>query len=226
MVPEAALKKFQQELQGFECKLIAVSKTYPPEKIQDAYDCGQRAFGENKVQEMVSKAEVLPEDIEWHLIGHLQSNKVKYIAPFVHLIHSVDSVKLLQEVNKQASKNQRIIPCLLQIHIAEEETKFGLSFQEAREILNSSLLEELQHVRITGFMGMATNTSDHEQVRKEFRQLKNFYQECKALHPKVNVQLSELSMGMSGDYRIALEEGSTMIRIGSAIFGARDYDKV
>ena len=225
MVLESTIKSLQNELQGFESKLIAVSKTYPSEKILEAYHCGQKVFGENKVQEMVGKFEVLPKDIEWHLIGHLQTNKVKYIAPFVHLIHSVDSIKLLHEVNKQAEKNQRVIPCLLQIHIAEEETKFGLSFKEAEELLGSEEVASFKNILIVGLMGMATNTDDTDQIRKEFKQLKSFFDKAKILYLKNNIQLTELSMGMSSDYKIALEEGSTMVRIGSALFGARSENK-
>jgi pyridoxal phosphate enzyme (YggS family) len=219
---DLTIKSFLNTLQGFDCKLIAVSKTYPVERIKEAYEAGQRIFGENKVQEMTEKYDLLPKDIQWHLIGHLQSNKVKYVAPFVHLIHSVDSLKLLQEINKQGEKNNRIIPCLLQLHIAEEETKFGLSFTEAEELLNSVELTALKNILISGLMGMATNTDNQEQIRKEFRQLKNFFEQQKKQVLKSNVQLTELSMGMSSDYKIALEEGSTMVRIGSAIFGARE----
>ena len=211
-------------MKGYNCRLIAVSKTYPSETILEAYNQGIRIFGENKVQELLPKSEALPKDIEWHLIGHLQSNKVKYIATFINLIHSVDSLKLLQEIDKQADKNNRIISCLLQIFIDTEETKFGLSFQEAEEILNSPELEKLEHIRIKGFMGMATNTENEEQIRKEFKSLKNFLDKCRKEYQHKNIDLQELSMGMSGDYQIAMEEGSTMIRVGSAIFGARNYN--
>lgn len=217
------IKKIQNALQGFDCKLIAVSKTYPPEMIMEAYEGGQKIFGENKVQEMATKFEALPKDIEWHLIGHLQTNKVKYIAPFVSLIHSVDSLKLLSEINKQAKKNNRIIPCLLQVHIAEEETKFGLSFHEVEEILNSESLKELHNIEIKGLMGMATNTDNQDLIRKEFHQLKIFFEKLKKEN-KSTAQLTELSMGMSSDYQIALEEGSTLVRIGSSIFGKRNYN--
>lgn len=201
--------------------LVAVSKTKPLTLIQEAYDAGQRVFGENKVQELVDKWEMLPKDIEWHLIGHLQSNKVKYIAPFVSLIHSVDSFKLLQEINKQGEKNNRIIPCLLQFHIAQEETKFGLSFEEAEEILQSREFVEMDHVSIVGLMGMASFVEDEEQIRDEFRNLHNYFAILKSNYFKYNPDFKVLSMGMSGDYKLAIEEGSTMIRVGSSLFGNR-----
>jgi pyridoxal phosphate enzyme (YggS family) len=193
------------------CRLIAVSKTHPPELIREAYDAGQRIFGENKVQEMVSKYEVLPKDIQWHLIGHLQSNKVKYIAPWVSLIHSVDSARLAEEINKQGKKVGRVIPCLLQVHIAKEETKFGFDRHELFEFLNQAA--KLDHIEIRGLMGMATFTDDTEQIRHEFRELHDLFIEIG--------NMKELSMGMSSDYKIAMEEGSTMVRIGTAIFGKR-----
>lgn len=202
-------------------KLIAVSKTKPASDIQTLYDAGQRAFGENKVQELVEKYEVLPKDIEWHLIGHLQSNKVKYIAPFVHLIHGVDSFKLLKEINKEGIKCNRIIPCLLQFHIAQEETKFGFSFEEAQEMLESNEFVELQHVAIHGVMGMASFTEDENQIHEEFQTLHNYFQLIKSHYFKFNTDFKEISMGMSGDYKIAMEEGSTMVRVGSTIFGSR-----
>jgi pyridoxal phosphate enzyme (YggS family) len=205
------------------CALIAVSKTQPIEKIQEAYDAGQRAFGENKAQEMARKYGQLPRDIEWHMIGHLQTNKVKYIAPFVHLIHSVDSLKLLTEIDRQAKKNNRVIPCLLQVHIAEEESKFGFSEEEVQELLKSEAMERLDHIRITGLMGMATFTENMEQVRKEFRSLSRLFSVLRSQPLPKQVNMQELSMGMSGDYPIAIEEGSTMIRIGTAIFGERNY---
>ena len=201
--------------------LIAVSKTKPASDIQTLYDAGQRAFGENKVQELVEKYEVLPKDIEWHLIGHLQSNKVKYIAPFVHLIHGVDSFKLLKEINKEGVKCKRIIPCLLQFHIAQEETKFGFSFEEAQEMLESNEFVELQHVAIHGVMGMASFTEDENQIHEEFQTLHNYSQLIKSHYFKFNPEFKELSMGMSGDYKIAMDEGSTMVRVGSTIFGSR-----
>jgi pyridoxal phosphate enzyme (YggS family) len=198
--------------------LVAVSKTHPSDKIKEAYDSGQRIFGENKVQELVSKAEQLPKDISWHLIGHLQSNKVKYIAPFVSMIHAVDSLKLLLEINKQAEKNHRGIDCLIQIHIAKEETKFGMSYKEAEDLLYSGELQKLSWVRVVGLMGMATNTEDMNIVRQEFRELKKYFDQKRMEFPFLN----QLSMGMSSDYGIAVEEGSTMIRVGSSIFGIRN----
>ncbi|MCC6703157.1 MAG: YggS family pyridoxal phosphate-dependent enzyme, partial [Fluviicola sp.] len=190
-----------------DVQLIAVSKTKPIAAIQEAYDGGQRAFGENKVQELVDKYEALPKDIEWHLIGHLQTNKVKYIAPFVSLIHAVDSLKLLQEIDKQAAKNQRIIHCLLQFHVAQEETKFGLSFEEAEALLSSKEFVEMEHVRIVGVMGMASFVEDEEQVRDEFRTLNNYFHIIKSHHFKFNPDFKIVSMGMSGDYKWAIEEG-------------------
>lgn len=205
------------------CTLIAVSKTHPVEKVLEAYNCGQRVFGENKVQEMTAKYEALPKDIQWHLIGHLQSNKVKYIAPFVHLIHSIDSLKLLQEVDKQAKKFNRVIDCLLQIHIAQEETKFGFSESEVEALLRDPALSDLQGIRVVGIMGMASFTENMDQVRAEFKTLKKLFEELKSMTLPKNVVMQELSMGMSGDYTIAMEEGSTMVRVGSAIFGQRNY---
>jgi pyridoxal phosphate enzyme (YggS family) len=200
-----------------EVSLVAVSKTKPNALIQEAYDSGQRIFGENKVQELVQKYEDLPKDIEWHLIGHLQTNKVKYIAPFVNLIHAVDSYKLLNEINKQALKNNRIISCLLQVKIAEEESKFGLTTSEVEGIVNSDETKELKGIIISGLMGMATNSTNESQVSKEFGALHEFYKKISML----NSQFSILSMGMSGDYKIAIQHGSTMIRVGSTIFGSR-----
>lgn len=204
--------------------LIAVSKTKPVEMIEEAYAAGQRVFGENKVQEMVDKYEQLPKDINWHMIGHLQTNKVKYIAPFVALIHGVESLKLLETINKEANKVGRVIPCLLQFHIAQEETKFGLTLEEAREILESEAYRGMQNVRIAGVMGMATNTDNEEQIRTEFRHLKEIFDTLKREYFPGNADFKELSMGMSGDYPIAVQEGSTMVRVGSAIFGARQYN--
>ena len=203
-----------------KARLIAVTKTKPIEVLQETYDSGFRRFGENKVQEMTAKYEALPKDIEWHMIGHLQSNKVKYMAPYVSMVHSVDQFKLLKEINKEAKKNDRTISCLLQIFIAEEETKFGLSEAEAREIFESAELTSLTNIKIVGLMGMASNTYNDEQVRQEFRTLKNLFESFKA-YEKENVQMEEISMGMSGDFPIAVEEGSTLVRLGSAIFGAR-----
>jgi len=201
--------------------LIAVSKTKPIGDIIKIYNTGQRVFGENKVQELCEKQEVLPTDIQWHLIGHLQTNKVKYIAPFVAMIHAVDSLKLLQEINKQAAKNNRTIDCLLQFHIANEDTKFGLSLEEAKELIESADFMELKNIEICGVMGMATFTDDEDQIREEFRTLENYFQLMKSHYFKFNDRFSEISMGMSGDYEIAIEEGSTMVRIGSKIFGER-----
>ncbi|GAB4138888.1 MAG: YggS family pyridoxal phosphate-dependent enzyme [Bacteroidia bacterium] len=202
-----------------EVTLIAVSKTKPAELILEAYHAGQLDFGENKVQELVPKYEVLPEDIRWHLIGHLQTNKVKYIAPFVHMIHSVDSEKLLAEINKQAAKNNRVIPVLLQIYIADEETKFGFSFEEAETLLNKELSALYPNITVQGLMGMATNTDDESKIRSEFRTLKVFFDQLSRTHASIKT----LSMGMSSDWKIAVEEGSTMIRVGSALFGERQY---
>ena len=202
-------------------KLIAVSKTHPVDRIRQAYDAGHRIFGENKVQELTPKYEALPKDIVWHMIGHLQSNKVKYIAHFVSLIHSVDSVKLLDEVNKQAAKAKRIIPVLLQVHIAKEETKFGFSEEEITSFIASLRPESFPHVEVKGLMGMATFTENTEQVRSEFKTLKVLFEKLRSSSLPSIFKLTELSMGMSGDYRIAIEEGSTMIRVGSAIFGDR-----
>ncbi|WP_127141698.1 YggS family pyridoxal phosphate-dependent enzyme [Flagellimonas marinaquae] len=199
--------------------LVAVSKTKPNEDIMEAYEAGQRVFGENKVQEMVQKWEDLPKDIEWHMIGHVQRNKVKYMAEFVSLIHGVDSPRLLKEINKQAKKHDRVIPCLLQIHIAEEDTKFGLDKAELHELIDSEEFKALEHIKIVGLMGMATFTDDMNQVRREFAQLKSMYDDLKIKLTDINI----LSMGMSGDYTVAIEEGSTMVRIGSSIFGARNY---
>ncbi len=219
MIAERILKLKQELPETVE--LIAVSKTKPASDIIQAYQAGQRAFGENKVQEMVDKHAELPKDIEWHLIGHLQTNKVKYIAPFVHLIHAVDSLKLLKEINKEAAKNNRVIDCLLQFYVASEETKFGLSFEEATELLESEEFIAFENVRITGIMGMASFTEDQEQIADEFRTLYNYFQIIKSHHFKFNPDFKEISMGMSGDYKIAVEEGSTMVRIGSTIFGGR-----
>jgi len=192
------------------CRLVAVSKTHPPALIQEAYDAGQRVFGENKVQEMVAKYEALPKDIQWHLIGHLQTNKVKYIAPWVSLIHSVDSSKLAEEIDKQGKKVGRVIPCLLQVHIAKEETKFGFDREELLKFLRES---NLDNVKVEGLMGMASLTDNTDQIRREFKILHDLFVEIG--------NMKELSMGMSGDYKIAMEEGSTMVRIGTAIFGKR-----
>lgn len=219
---KANLESVKSTFRNPDCLLVAVSKTKPIEDLREAYGAGIRDFGENKVQEIQEKQPLLPADVRWHMIGHLQSNKVKYIAPFVHLIHGVDSFKLLQEINKQGKKIGRVIPCLLQIHIAEEETKFGFDKAELEEMLNSTEFQELTHVQIEGVMGMATFTENQDQVRKEFRGLKQLFEELKTRTLPGFVQLKEISMGMSGDYLIAQEEGSTMVRIGSAIFGRRN----
>lgn len=215
------LDRLKQDL-GEDVTLVAVSKVHPVEHIMKAVDAGHLDLGENKVQEMVSKAEVMPMEVKWHLIGHLQRNKVKYIAPFVHMIHAVDSLKLLKEIEKQAAKADRIIDCLIQVHIAREETKFGMDAKEVESLLSAEEFQSMTHVRIKGLMGMATNTDDKEQVRKEFRSLKGLFDALSAKYPaSSNWNPSILSMGMSGDYSIAVEEGSNMVRIGSAIFGAR-----
>ncbi|MBK9935131.1 MAG: YggS family pyridoxal phosphate-dependent enzyme [Cytophagaceae bacterium] len=202
--------------------LVAVSKLKPATLLKEVYDSGHKIFGENYVQEMVEKAEILPKDIEWNFIGHLQSNKVKYIAPIVSLIHSVDSFKLLKEINKQALKNQRIIPCLLQIHIAQEDTKTGMDEEELSEILKSNELKDLKNIDLRGLMGMSTFTDDMSVVRAEFKSLKNIFEKYKDEFQKAGFEhFTEISMGMSGDWKIAIEEGSTMVRIGSSIFGSR-----
>jgi PLP dependent protein len=206
---------------GTNTTLVAVSKTHSIERIMEAYEAGQRDFGENKVQELVEKYEALPKDIRWHMIGHLQSNKVKYIAPFVHLIHGVDSFNLLKEINKQGIKNERQISCLLQFHIAQEDTKFGLSLEEAKEFLAGPEFSLLNHVRICGVMGMATFTENTAQIRKEFQNLHAIYQQLQSSYFSSNAEFKEISMGMSDDYPIAMEEGSTLIRVGSKIFGKR-----
>ena len=204
-------------------RLVAVSKYKTVEEIKTVYDLGQRVFGENKAQEMRAKHEVLPSDIEWHFIGHLQRNKIKYIIGYVSLIHSIDSLELLQEVNKAAAKENRIVPCLLQFHIAEEETKFGLNLAEAEVLLDSPDFAEMRNVRIDGVMGMATFTPDKEQVRREFASLRDIFQTLRTTFFLGKEHFKEISMGMSDDYPIAMEEGSTLVRIGSSIFGARDY---
>ncbi|HEX5169770.1 MAG TPA: YggS family pyridoxal phosphate-dependent enzyme [Cyclobacteriaceae bacterium] len=206
-----------------QCKLVAVSKTQPVERILEAYHAGQRIFGENKVQELAQKFDALPKDIEWHMIGHLQTNKVKYIAQFVSLIHSVDSLKLLTEINKQALKAGRIISCLLQIHIGSEETKFGFTADEVIHLITTGHIELLTNIQIVGLMGMATFTDDEKKIREEFKTLKEIFDQLKSRTLPHNVNMRELSMGMSNDYKIALQEGSTIIRVGSGIFGERIY---
>lgn len=205
--------------------LVAISKTKPVEEIREVYDAGQRAFGENKVQELVQKHEELPKDIEWHMVGNLQTNKVKYIAPFIHLIHSVDSLKLAIEINKQAAKNGRVIDVLLEIHIAAETNKSGFSEEELIDHLDIKAFDSLKNIRIVGLMGMATNTKSQVLIKNEFSGLKSFFDEIRETYFKQNPGFRILSMGMSGDYLIALEEGSNMIRVGSAIFGEREIKK-
>ena len=206
-----------------KAKLVAVSKTKPEELLLEAYDSGQRIFGENKVQELCSKYENLPKDIKWHMIGHLQKNKVKYIAPFVALVHSVDSMALAKEINKRALQNNRTIDILLQVKITDEETKFGLSRESLLETIETQEFQTLQNIRVIGLMGMASNTSDENKVRQEFKSLKQVFESIKKSYKLANVELTELSMGMSGDYKLAVEEGSTMVRVGSSIFGKRNY---
>jgi pyridoxal phosphate enzyme (YggS family) len=203
-------------------KLIAVSKTKSVDEIIEAYETGHRVFGENQVQELVEKYEQLPKDIEWHLIGHLQTNKVKYIAPFISLIHSVDSLKLLQEINKQGAKNNRVIDCLLQIYIADEETKFGLGFDEAIDLLRSAEFAELKNVRIAGVMGIATNTENQKQIKDEFYELHTLFNGLKQSFFRKDDSFKVICMGMSSDYKLAIEQGSNMVRIGSTIFGTRN----
>lgn len=217
------IEKLENELKPYQAQLIAVSKTKPVSDIMEAYEQGFRDFGENKVQELSQKAETMPQDIQWHMIGHLQRNKVKYIAPFVYLIHSIDSLKLLQEVDKQGKRVGRRLQCLLQIHIAEESTKFGLSGEELIELLQSEALMKMDHIQISGLMGMATFTPNESQIRKEFKSLKVLFDKASEFNEQECIQINILSMGMSNDYKIALEEGSTMIRVGSSIFGSRNY---
>lgn len=212
------LRTLRQQLPA-KVTLITVSKTKTNEAIMEAYNAGQRDFGENRVQELLPKYEALPKDIRWHLIGHLQGNKVKYIAPFVHMVHSIDSEKLLAEVDRQAAKCNRVVPVLLQVFIAQEETKFGLSFEEVHSVLQRA--GEFPNVRISGLMGMATNTDDEAQVRNEFHLLRQLHDGLRVQHPELAGNNWQLSMGMSSDWRIAVEEGSTMVRVGSSIFGSR-----
>lgn len=223
MIDVSNYKKISEQLQQTNTTLVAVSKTKPVADIQALYDLGQRDFGENYVQELVDKQAQLPKDIRWHYIGHLQSNKVKYIAPFVHLIHAVDSFKLLQEINKQAAKNNRVIDVLLQMYIAQEETKFGMDSHEILTLLEyyEAQKAQLQNVRICGLMGMASFTDNKQQLRKEFQQLKNSFENLKRSNFLFQEQFKILSIGMSSDYKIAIEEGSTIVRIGSLLFGTR-----
>lgn len=223
------MSRIQEEIQTIKAglpegvRLVAVSKFHPIEAIQEAYEGGQRIFGESKVQEMTQKHDALPKDIEWHFIGHLQTNKIKYMAPYVALIHGVDSYKLLAEINKQASKAGRIIPCLLQIHIAQEETKFGFSTDECLDMLEEGNWRTLEHIQIAGVMGMATNTEDEAQIRREFSTLSALFRRIKETYFKEVPAFKEISMGMSDDYQLAVTEGSTLVRIGSRIFGVRNY---
>ena len=212
---------FQNQLSGKNCRLVAVSKTHPVEKIQEAYDAGQRIFGENKVQELVAKQAALPKDVEWHMIGHLQSNKAKQLVSVVSLIHSVDSYRLLEEINKQAKKINRVVACLLQVFIANEETKFGFDEPELIDLTQSGKIASLDSIKIKGLMGMATFTENKEQVKSEFKTLKKLFDQIAKMNLPPNMEMSELSMGMSQDYQIAIEEGSTLVRIGTAIFGSR-----
>jgi pyridoxal phosphate enzyme (YggS family) len=215
------IKSLKKETTEINVTLLAVSKTKPATDLQEAYDAGQRLFGENIVQELVEKHEQLPKDIEWHLIGHLQTNKVKYIAPFISMIQSVDSIKLLQEINKHAEKSKRVIDCLLQIYIADEETKFGLGFDEAIELLRSDEYTALKNIRIRGLMGIATNTDSEKQIKEEYYELKTFFDGIKVSFFRKAESFDTLSMGMSSDYKLAIEQGSNMIRLGSTIFGGR-----
>ena len=217
---EQQIKQINREIPP-QVQLIAVSKTKTNNAILSAYSVGQRHFGENKVQELCDKWESLPKDIHWHIIGHLQTNKVKYIAPFIHLIHAVDSIKLLIEIDKQAKKHDRIISCLLQFHIAKEETKFGLSYSDAKEILETSAYSSLENITIIGVMGMASFVEDEEQIVTEFNELADIFKKLKETFFKNNESFKEISMGMSGDYPLAIDAGSTMIRVGSTIFGSR-----
>ncbi|MGB3588197.1 MAG: YggS family pyridoxal phosphate-dependent enzyme [Tunicatimonas sp.] len=220
------IRQLQQELASSECKIIAVSKTKPVSTLMDAYEAGVRDFGENKVQEMVEKYEQMPKDIQWHMIGHLQRNKVKYIAPFVHLVHSVDSIRLLEEINKQGAKHHRVISCLLQAHISEEENKYGFTDEEIFRLIRDETIQHLKYVQVVGLMGMASFTSNEAKVHKEFEHLKLLFDALKYNDELPDqIRMEEVSMGMSGDYRIAIKEGSTMVRIGTSIFGERNYQK-
>lgn len=210
------IKTFTEEL-GEDIDLVAVSKTKPKEDLMQAYEAGQRIFGENKVQEMTEKWEALPKDIQWHMVGHVQTNKVKYMAPYVDLIHAVQKMKLLKEINSRAKENDRVINCLLQVKIAEEDSKFGMSPEELKAFLNDEKLSEFNNIRLKGLMGMATYTDDEDQIHREFQVLQDLYEETSKTQPDFSI----LSMGMSGDYKIAMQHGTTMVRIGSSIFGAR-----
>ncbi|WP_161887613.1 YggS family pyridoxal phosphate-dependent enzyme [Pontibacter russatus] len=218
---------FDEQLRNTPCRLVAVSKTHPAEKVREAYDAGHRLFGENKVQELVEKRDQLPHDIAWHLIGHLQTNKVKYIAQFIDTIQSVDSLKLLREINRRAEMFGRTLPinCMLQISIADEETKFGMSYEEAVALLQSEEYRQMNYVSITGVMGIATNTDDEEKLRQEFRYLRQCFQQLKDTFFVAKDSFREISMGMTSDWQLAVAEGSTMIRVGSGIFGERHYNR-
>jgi pyridoxal phosphate enzyme (YggS family) len=215
------IKSLKKETELLNVTLVAVSKTKPVEEVLEAYNTGQRIFGENMVQELVEKYEQLPKDIQWHLIGHLQSNKVKYITPFISMIQSVDSLKLLQEINKHAEKNNKVIDCLLQVYIADEETKFGLGFDEVIELLRSEEFAALKHIKIRGLMGIATNTDVEKQIKDEYYELKTFFDGIKQSFFRKDEAFDTLSMGMSSDYKLAIEQGSNMVRLGSTIFGKR-----
>ncbi len=215
------IHSFEEKLAGTGARLVAVTKTHPVPLLHEAYAAGSRLFGENRAQEMADKAPQLPPDVEWHLIGHLQTNKARLIAPFVHTVQSIDSLRLLQELDRQAARHGRVIQGLLQFHIAREEAKTGLSYAEAEELLTSAEFGALHNVRLTGVMGIATNTDDAAQVRQEFAQLRGYFEALKAAHFPADDNFREISMGMSGDYALALAEGSTLIRVGSAIFGNR-----
>jgi len=215
------IERLKKETGIIKVTLVAISKTKPNEDIMEAYNAGQRVFGENMVQELVDKYEHLPKDIQWHLVGHLQSNKVKYIAPFISMIESVDSLKLLQEIDKHAQKNDRVIDCLLQVYIADEDTKYGLGFDELIELLRSDEFAALSHIRIRGLMGIATNTDNEKQIKDEFYELRTFFDGIKQSYFRKNADFDTLSMGMSSDYKIAIGQGSNMIRLGSTIFGER-----
>jgi PLP dependent protein len=221
------IRYFDEKLRDTPCRLVAVSKTHAPEKIMEAYSAGHRLFGENKVQELLEKREQLPHDIAWHLIGHLQTNKVKQIAQFIDTIQSVDSLKLLAEINKRAEQFNRTVPvnCMLQFAIADEETKYGMSYQEAVDLLQTDEYRNMHFIRITGVMGIATNTDDQDKLRSEFRTLRDYFERLKETFFYANSDFREISMGMTSDWELALAEGSTLIRVGSGIFGARQYNK-
>lgn len=221
------IRYFDEQLKNTPARLVAVTKTHAVETIKEAYDAGHRIFGENKVQELVDKYALLPHDIEWHLIGHLQTNKVKYISDFINTIESVDSLKLLMEINKRAEQRNRTTPinCMLQLSIADEETKYGMTYDEAVALLQTDEYRNMHYIRITGVMGIATNTDDQNKLRNEFRQLRSYFEQLKETFFFANPDFKEISMGMTSDWQLALEEGSTMIRVGSGIFGSRNYTK-